>query len=187
MIRLSDILGKRILLAVVSYSMRQNIKKRFHFAGVLLLGLVCGIIAYPQVVKFIPPFFNVLQTLSINKGLDLQGGIHLEYRADVSQVAEDKQDDALSAAEAVIERRVNAFGVGEPLVQLSRSGTEQRIIVELPGVKDIEQAKKMIKETPFLEFREEGDTVDPQIEQMFVSANEKSKIEAVTTLQKVKN
>ncbi|HLC94897.1 MAG TPA: protein translocase subunit SecD [Patescibacteria group bacterium] len=167
--------------------MRQNIKKRFHFAGVLLLGLVCGIIAYPQVVKFIPPFFNVLQTLSINKGLDLQGGIHLEYRADVSQVAEDKQDDALSAAEAVIERRVNAFGVGEPLVQLSRSGTEQRIIVELPGVKDIEQAKKMIKETPFLEFREEGDTVDPQITQLFVETNEKSQAEAVMTLGKVKN
>jgi protein-export membrane protein SecD len=133
---------------------KHHIKQRFHFSLVLLLGLVCGIIAYPQAVKFIPPLFGVLQNLKVNKGLDLQGGIHLEYQADTSQVAKDKVGNALSAAQAVIERRVNAFGVGEPLVQISRSGSEQRIIVELPGIKDIEQAKKMIKETPFLEFRE---------------------------------
>lgn len=134
--------------------MRQQAKIRWQFGWVLLLGLVSGLIAYPQAAEFIPPLSASLQKLKVNKGLDLQGGIHLEYRADVSQLASDKANDALSAAEAVIERRVNAFGVGEPLVQLSRSGTEHRIIVELPGIKDIEQAKKMIKETPFLEFRE---------------------------------
>lgn len=137
--------------------MKQQIKIRYQFGLVLLLGLVCGIISYPQAVKFIPPVFNVLNGLEVNKGLDLQGGIHLEYKADVSQIESEKVSDALTAAEAVIERRVNAFGVGEPLVQLSRSGAEQRIIVELPGIKDIEQAKKMIKETPFLEFRESSD------------------------------
>ncbi|MBP7061128.1 MAG: protein translocase subunit SecD [Candidatus Moranbacteria bacterium] len=137
--------------------MKQQIKIRYQFGLVLLLGLVCGVISYPQAVKFIPPVFNVLNGLEVNKGLDLQGGIHLEYKADVSQIESEKVSDALTAAEAVIERRVNAFGVGEPLVQLSRSGAEQRIIVELPGIKDIEQAKKMIKETPFLEFRESSD------------------------------
>ena len=137
--------------------MKQQIKIRYQFGLVLLLGLVCGVISYPQAVKFIPPVFNVLNGLEVNKGLDLQGGIHLEYKADVSQIESEKVSDALTAAEAVIERRVNAFGVGEPLVQLSRSGTEHRIIVELPGIKDIEQAKKMIKETPFLEFRESSD------------------------------
>lgn len=137
--------------------MKQQIKIRYQFGLVLLLGLVCGVISYPQAVKFIPPVFNVLNGLEVNKGLDLQGGIHLEYKADVSQIESEKVNDALTAAEAVIERRVNAFGVGEPLVQLSRSGAEQRIIVELPGIKDIEQAKKMIKETPFLEFRESSD------------------------------
>ena len=134
--------------------MKQHIKKRFHFGGVLLLGLVCGVIAYPQAVKLIPPLFNALQTLQVNKGLDLQGGIHLEYKADVSQVAPEKVTEALAAAEAVIERRVNAFGVGEPLVQLSRSGEEQRIIVELPGVKDIEQAKKHLGYTGAVSFRQ---------------------------------
>lgn len=90
----------------------------------------------------------------MNYGLDLQGGIHLEYVADVKDIADEKKGEALEAAVAVIERRVNAFGVGEPLVQLSKSGDENRIIVELPGVKDIEEAKQLIKETPFLEFRE---------------------------------
>lgn len=151
----------------------------------LLLGLVCGIIAYPQAVGFIPPVFGILDALQVNKGLDLQGGIHLEYKADVSQVPSDKVGDALSAAEAVIERRVNAFGVGEPLVQLSRSGTEQRIIVELPGVRDIEQAKKMIKETPFLEFREPA-ADDSEIAKQFDDLNRSSQEKAQTILERAK-
>ncbi|OGI15305.1 MAG: protein-export membrane protein SecD [Candidatus Moranbacteria bacterium RIFCSPHIGHO2_01_FULL_54_31] len=159
--------------------MKQHTKKRLYFAEVLLLGLVCGIIAYPQAVKFIPPLFNAVEKLMVNEGLDLQGGIHLEYKADVSQVPSEQVSDALSAAEAVIERRVNAFGVGEPLVQLSRSGTEQRIIVELPGIKDIEQAKKMIKETPFLEFRElapEDSDAVKQFDTMNAAAKEQAQV-----------
>lgn len=159
--------------------MKQHLKQRLHFTGVLLLGLVCGVIAYPPAVKFIPPLYAVLDGLRVTKGLDLQGGIHLEYKADVSQVAEDKVPEALAAAEAVIERRVNAFGVGEPLVQLSRSGTEQRIIVELPGVKNIEEAKKMIKETPFLEFREPA---GPEAEKQFEELNAANKAQAETIL-----
>lgn len=129
-------------------------KTRWHFVGVVLLGLVSALIAYPRLVSFAPPVEQFLGKLKMNYGLDLQGGIHLEYLADVKDITNDKQAEALEAAVAVIERRVNAFGVGEPLVQLSKSGNENRIIVELPGVKDIEEAKKLIKETPFLEFRE---------------------------------
>ncbi len=165
--------------------MKQHIKKRFHFAGVLLLGLVCGIIAYPKAVQFIPPLFGVLQDLKVNKGLDLQGGIHLEYQADISQVAKERVDDALFSAQAVIERRINAFGVGEPLVQISRSGNERRIIVELPGVKDIEQAKKMIKETPFLEFREPV-TGDSEIVKQFDDLNRATQEKARAVLERAK-
>lgn len=129
-------------------------KTRWHFAGVVLLGLVSALVAYPRLVSFAPPVEQFLGNLKMNYGLDLEGGIHLEYLADVKDIADNKQAEALEAAVAVIERRVNAFGVGEPLVQLSKSGNENRIIVELPGVKDIEEAKKLIKETPFLEFRE---------------------------------
>lgn len=164
--------------------MKQHIRLRWQFGWVLFLGLVCGIISYPQAVKFIPPLFSALDSWKVNEGLDLQGGIHLEYAADVSQIESDKQQDALSAAEAVIERRVNAFGVGEPLVQLSRSGSEHRIIVELPGIKDIEQAKKMIKETPFLDFREEaGDEANAQFDAM----NAQTKAEAAKDLARAKS
>lgn len=131
-------------------------KIRLQFVLVLLLGLVSGIIAYPQITWFPKSIDWLDQHFKVNLGLDLQGGIHLEYKADVSEVPEGKVSDALSAAEAVIERRVNAFGVGEPLVQQSSVGTDHYIIVELPGVKDIEEAKKTIKETPLLEFREEA-------------------------------
>lgn len=171
------------LLSGILKNMKQRIKIRYQFGLVLLLGLVCGVIAYPQAVKFEPPVFNVLNGLKVNKGLDLQGGIHLEYKADVSQIESAKVNDALVAAEAVIERRVNAFGVGEPLVQRSRSGTEERIIVELPGIKDIEQAKKMIKETPFLEFREDaGGVVSPEDQAQLDSLNAENKKKAEEVL-----
>ena len=166
--------------------MKEQVRIRYRFAWVLLLGLVCGVISYPQAVKYIPPAFSVLDALKVNKGLDLQGGIHLEYKADVSQIEDAKVSDALTAAEAVIERRVNAFGVGEPLVQLSRSGTEHRIIVELPGVKDIEQAKKMIKETPFLEFREMSDgNIDPQAQMQLDQLNQSNQAKAEGILKRV--
>lgn len=167
--------------------MKQQVKIRYQFGLVLLLGLVCGVISYPQAVKFIPPVFSVFDSLKVNKGLDLQGGIHLEYKADVSQIESAKVSDALIAAEAVIERRVNAFGVGEPLVQLSRSGSEQRIIVELPGIKDIEQAKKMIKETPFLEFRDSSDgQVSPEDQQQLDQLNGQNKFQAESVLKRVR-
>ncbi len=139
--------------------MKLQEKIRWQFAGVLVLALVSGVFAYPKVVSYLPiPGAERFEAaLPINLGLDLQGGIHLEYAVDTSDVPAGKKDDALEAALSVIERRVNAFGVGEPLIQLSRSGMEDRIIVELPGVKDIEEAKQMLKETPYLEFRESAE------------------------------
>lgn len=137
-------------------SMNLSQKTRIKFALVLLLGIIAGLVSYPKAVSFAPPLYNFLNKSKINLGLDLQGGIHLEYKADTSRVADDKKDEALQAAQDVIERRINAFGVGEPLVQTAKSGEENRIIIELPGIKDIEGAKQQIKETPFLEFKEEG-------------------------------
>lgn len=126
------------------------------FIAVLVLGLFVGLVSYPQTVSKIPPLFNVFNKLKINLGLDLQGGIHLEYKADTSQIDSAKTDAAMQALQDVIERRVNAFGVAEPVVYTTKSGADRRLVVELAGVRDINQAKEMIKETPFLEFKEEG-------------------------------
>lgn len=83
-------------------------------------------------------------------GLDLLGGTHLVYEADLSQITEADRRDALSGVRDVIERRVNAFGVAEPVVQ--QIG-ESRIIVELAGISDVNEAIRQIGETPILEFK----------------------------------
>jgi protein-export membrane protein SecD len=165
-----------------------NIKKKLQLkvAGVVVLAVVCGLIAYPQVTSKYQPLYNALNKFKLNLGLDLQGGFHLEYRADVSKIESSKVAEAMQGAQTVIERRVNAFGVGEPLVQIAKSGSENRIIVELPGIKDIEEAKKKIKDAPSLEFKEEG-PVDAQTQQMFDQANAQSKDKAQKILTEVKN
>lgn len=89
-------------------------------------------------------------------GLDLQGGAHLVYEADMSGIPERDRGDALGGVRDVIERRVNAFGVSEPLVQTSMSGGKSRVIVELAGIKNVKDAIKEIGETPILEFKEES-------------------------------
>ncbi len=91
-------------------------------------------------------------------GLDLSGGTHLVYDADTAKVPVGQVPDAMNALQAVIERRVNAFGVGEPVVQTEQGGAlgnngAYRLIVELPGVTDVNQAVAMIGSTPTLEFK----------------------------------
>ncbi len=146
--------------------------------GIVVLALVAGLISYPQAVKFIPPVYDALNGLKINLGLDLRGGVQLKYKADTEDIESGKVDEALQAAQDVIERRVNAFGVGEPLVQTAKNGNENMIVVELPGVKDIEDAKKKIKDTPVLEFKEEaGPESEGQklIDSLNSQSNEKAK------------
>lgn len=93
-------------------------------------------------------------------GLDLNGGTHLTYQADVTKITSDI-DETMDALRDVIERRINLFGVSEPIVQVERGGyagnVDYRLIVELPGVTDVEAAKAQIGKTPLLEFK----TVDP--------------------------
>lgn len=91
-------------------------------------------------------------------GLDLQGGTHLVYEGDLTNIPEADQGDAMSSVRDVIERRVNAFGVAEPVVQVAG---ENRLIVELAGVKDINAAIKEIGLTPFLEFRVQNPDYEP--------------------------
>lgn len=89
-------------------------------------------------------------------GLDLQGGTHLVYEANMSEIPEGDRASALDGVRDVIERRVNVFGVSEPLVQTSLAGGEYRLVVELAGITDVNEAIDMIGETPLLEFKEEG-------------------------------
>ena len=91
-------------------------------------------------------------------GLDLAGGSHLVYEADVSKVDPAEVPQLMSVLREVIERRVNAFGVSEPVVQVERSSfvsevQRERLVIELPGVTDVSQAIAEIGKTPLLEFK----------------------------------
>jgi protein-export SecD/SecF family membrane protein len=90
-------------------------------------------------------------------GLDLRGGSHLVYEADVSELAAGDVKEAMSSLREVIERRINAFGVAEPLIQVEESSltgsTKHRLIIELPGVTNLQEAIKLINVTPELDFR----------------------------------
>ncbi len=88
-------------------------------------------------------------------GLDLQGGSHLVYEADVKNIPEKEKGEVMSGLRDVIERRINIFGVREPVVRVEEKGEHKRLVVDLPGVKNVKEAIKMIGKTPYLEFREE--------------------------------
>jgi preprotein translocase subunit SecD len=104
-------------------------------------------------VIVLPP----VKEIPFNLGLDLQGGTQLVYEANMENIAEIDRGDAMESARDIIERRVNAFGVSEPVVQANKGMSgEYRIIAELAGIKDVDEAIKMIGETPILEFKEQN-------------------------------
>ena len=96
-----------------------------------------------------PSRLEELRSKALNLGLDLQGGIHLVMQVDTLDMERQEADDAVDKAMTVIINRVDQFGLTEPVVQ--REG-DNRIIVELPGMKDVDRAKSLIGRTARLEF-----------------------------------
>lgn len=99
--------------------------------------------------------FSFKRSLATKLGLDLQGGTHLVFEADMREIGKDDKEAAVEGVKNVIERRVNLFGVSEPVVQVAKVGESYRVIVELPGVEDIDKALSLIGKTAQLDFREE--------------------------------
>ena len=85
--------------------------------------------------------------LGLELGLDLEGGVQLIYEAEDENVTKSQMEGVKDK----IERRTNAFGVTEPSIQLLGSN---RILIQLPGVEDVEEAKRLIGQTAQLEFKE---------------------------------
>ena len=93
-------------------------------------------------------------------GLDLKGGAYLVYEADLSKKdASQTVDQVMTSVLNKIERRANAFGVKEPIIQ--RQG-ENRILVQLPGEKNVDEAKKLIGQVALLEFKETTSDISGQ-------------------------
>jgi len=115
---------------------------------IVVVSIIAGVFAYQPIWQKI----NGSRPWSL--GLDLAGGTLLTYEIDLSQVKAVDQDAVTRGLRDVIEKRVNLFGVSEPKVYGEKVGDSNRLVVELAGIKDVDQAVKMIGETPFLEFRE---------------------------------
>jgi preprotein translocase subunit SecD len=113
--------------------------------------VIIAIIFVLSILVVVPLDRGVLGGKGVQLGLDLKGGTHLVYQADFSSIEPGTEAEALTGAIAVIEKRVNALGVSEPVIQ--KLG-EDRIVVELAGISDIEKAKSLIGQTALLEFGE---------------------------------
>ncbi|MBD3251682.1 protein translocase subunit SecD [Candidatus Uhrbacteria bacterium] len=165
---------------------------------ILLLFLVAASVSYPKGANWVIDRFNDVTSLKVRHvnypivlGLDLQGGTHLEYAADLSEVPEGERGDAMEGVRDLIERRVNQMGVSEPLVQTTRAGEQYRLTVELAGIRDVNEAIQMIGETPILEFREENPEAGREpTEEELAQLEEENKVikeEAQGYLERVQN
>lgn len=154
-------------MAVKQKSVRIITRKevRWKTASIVALAIFCLLIVIPapanRAIDWVNNKINIglprLPEKTFSLGLDLQGGAHLIYRANVSQVGDSDKASAVEGVRDIIERRVRgALGVAEPLVQTTQVGSDYRIIVELPGITDVNQAIQKIGDTPVLEFKEQN-------------------------------
>lgn len=139
-------------------------KKKVYLTVVFIfvLAFFAGSLSYPKYLNQGIDYLNPKLPLELphfpevpfKLGLDLQGGTHLVYEADLSSIEKEDYGSSMQGLRDVIERRVNLFGVQEPIVQTQEAADSYRLIVELAGVKDPALAVQMIGQTPYLEFQE---------------------------------
>ena len=157
------------------------IKQRLGALSVLILGIIIGFFVYksqpvnghvPTRPAILTNFFEKHQ-MPFTLGLDLSGGTHLVYDADVSAIPKTEISDSMQVLRNVVLARVNAkqvsgvLGVLEPLVQVKEGGigaqgSGEQLVVDLPGVTDVQSAEDTIGKTPTLDFRLQSATPVPQ-------------------------
>ncbi|MDP3940803.1 MAG: protein translocase subunit SecD [bacterium] len=114
---------------------------------------------------------NIQRSVAFRKGLDLEGGTSITLRANMQDLPANQRENALESAKEVIERRINFFGVSEPVVQTSKTSKDYRVIVEIPGVTDVQQAVSLIGTTAKLSFWEEGASGSAKLEDAQIPIN----------------
>ena len=117
---------------------------------VFILALIIFVLA---ALVVLPIGEGILGNKGIRLGLDLQGGIHIVYQADLSSVEPGERDEALEGAKEILTNRVNPLGVTEPLIQTQGS---DRILIELPGLSITDKEKESLSRVDILEFGEEA-------------------------------
>jgi preprotein translocase subunit SecD len=104
--------------------------------------------------SIVPLDRDVFGREGLRLGLDLAGGSYLVYQADVSDVEPENRDEIMQGVKGVIQRRIDALGITEAVIQLQKREGEYNISIQLPGIADIDKAKEMVGRFSLLEFRE---------------------------------
>jgi preprotein translocase subunit SecD len=98
---------------------------------------------------------NVFGREGLRLGLDLAGGSYLVYQTDLTHIEPGDEAEAIEDVRRVIERRINALGIAEPVIELQRGEGEHRIAIQLPGIAEAERAREVVGLVMKLEFREQ--------------------------------
>lgn len=146
---------------------------------IILISILMAIVVLPNSMKSNwsnSKFLSIFTKSKLKLGLDLQGGTQLNYKIDLRNAYAKNEDkdrdndvnirDIIEGVRTTIERRVNGLGVSEPQIYISNEGGESHIIVELAGIKDIDEAKAIVGKTIQLEFKEKKEKLDPNEEQV---------------------
>jgi len=122
--------------------------------SVYLLIFILALVGF-ALWSVVPLDRNVFGREGLRLGLDLAGGSYLVYQADVSDIEPGNRDEIMDGVKGVIERRINALGITESTVQVQKHAGEYNIVIQIPGIADIEKAKEMVGLFTVLEFREQ--------------------------------
>ncbi|MBI3955277.1 protein translocase subunit SecD [Candidatus Gottesmanbacteria bacterium] len=129
----------------------KNYRLNFQFGKIK----IDRIISSPQ-INFTLGNISINKNIDIHYGLDLAGGTHLVLEADMSKVDKTDRVKAYESAKNIVERRINLYGLSEPIIQQSKVGDSYRLVVEIPGISNIDQAIELIGKTAQLSFFEEA-------------------------------
>jgi len=172
--------------------MRTPLKR---YLVILFVLLISGAIALPEKIRFQLPEFLDSRVVELGsprfsytlggqqrdvsflfaQGLDIQGGMQIVLEANMTEIPEEDRDQALESVREVILRRVDLYGISEPVVRTAVAGDLYRILVELPGVSDPTEALALVGQTAQLEFQLFGTTPsETGEEQMFLQPTELS-------------
>ncbi len=188
-------MAKNVLESIFKPSQRGKVWQVFFM--IVVLAVIGSLIDvgnyYNKGVDYVSSEYNInlpkTKEVPFRLGLDLQGGTHLVYEADVSAIEDKDKDSAVEGVRDVIERRINVFGVSEPVIQTNKTAEgDYRVVVELAGVKDVSEAIKMIGETPLLEFKEKSEEareLTPEEKEDMDKYNKKAKQKAEEVLGKL--
>jgi preprotein translocase subunit SecD len=136
----------------------QKPQKVFIFIALLTL-LSLFIVLPAKIGNFTIPRPNIKigsldlsKAIELKEGLDIKGGLQVTLAADMKDIAATDRVSALESAKTVISRRIDLFGVSESSIKTAVLGSDYRLILELPGVTDPQQALDLIGQTAKMEF-----------------------------------